>query len=196
MLVFVKKNCFRYLNPTNSSTMSKKLTIIWALAALLFAIPSSGQGLAEKAFKKQQKLEFSQNFTQKSLKPSKTALLRAVESKKNEFWNLMEENLVGSKSMVNSIFNSAPRSVTTVMSNQSKKSRRAETVDEHGVIIAPAEGVVKYYTRSGIAYYYNNKSEVWASTNQEGHVELVECADGTVYFKNPISYFQSPTNEQ
>lgn len=54
-----------------------------------------------------------------------------------------------------------------------------ETVDEHGIILAPAEGETKYYTRGGDSYYYSNGQ--WGATYQNGHVQIVECADGTVY---------------
>ncbi|MBQ9356933.1 MAG: choice-of-anchor J domain-containing protein [Prevotella sp.] len=59
-----------------------------------------------------------------------------------------------------------------------------ETVDEHGIIVAPAEGETKYYTRGGSAYQYNSSSRSSNLTVQDGHIEMVECADGTVYVKD------------
>jgi len=71
---------------------------------------------------------------------------------------------------------------------QPKKILRAETVDDHGIITAPEEGVTKYYTRTGTAFYVSNNSVY--DGDQSGIVTIVECEDaGTVYIKNPISRY-------
>jgi len=66
-------------------------------------------------------------------------------------------------------------------------SRRAATVDANGIITAPDEGEHKFYQRAGSAYYLSNNSVY--SGAQSGTVEIVECADGTVYIKNIVSEF-------
>lgn len=66
-------------------------------------------------------------------------------------------------------------------------SRRAATTDGHGIITTPDEGVHKYYTRAGGAYYPDGQSTV--HTTQTGNVEMVECEDGTVYIKDIISNY-------
>ncbi|MBQ6769290.1 MAG: choice-of-anchor J domain-containing protein [Prevotella sp.] len=71
---------------------------------------------------------------------------------------------------------------------QSKKILRAETADDHGIITAPDEGVTKYYTRTGTAFYYASGSVY--NAEQSGVVTIVECEDaGTVYIKDPISRY-------
>ena len=63
----------------------------------------------------------------------------------------------------------------------------AQTVDENGIITAPAEGVSKYYTRSGSSFYVSNNSVY--SEAQGGRIEIVECVNGDVYFKDIISHY-------
>ena len=111
------------------------------------------------------------------------AAINNIESDKAAFEKLMAENRTGSNKKINSISYGTPRPVSFT-STPSNNLRRAEAVDEHGIITAPAEGELKYYARSGAAYYNNSG---WKVTSQGGHAEVIECADGTVYFKNPIS---------
>ncbi len=59
-----------------------------------------------------------------------------------------------------------------------------EEVDEHGIIVAPADGVRKVYTRSGMSYRNIDGLE---TVSQEGTVQIVECEDGTIYIRNIIS---------
>lgn len=106
-----------------------------------------------------------------------------LQEQKVAFEKLMEQNRTGARRLVNSISFGIPRPVSFT-STSSNTSRRAEAVDEHGIITAPAEGELKYYTRTGAAYYY---SSGWSYTNQSGHAIVIECSDGTVYIKNPIS---------
>ena len=63
----------------------------------------------------------------------------------------------------------------------------AQTVDANGIITAPAEGVSKYYTRSGSSFYVSNNNVY--SEAQGGRIEIVECNNGDVYFKDMISHY-------
>ena len=54
------------------------------------------------------------------------------------------------------------------------------------IIVAPEEGVTKYYSRSGTGLAYSNGLY---SEPQAGTIEIVETADGTVYIKDIISHF-------
>ncbi len=61
-----------------------------------------------------------------------------------------------------------------------------EVTDSHGIITSPAEGTHKYYKRSGTALFYQNSK--MNSASQEGMIETVETADGTIYFKDFLSH--------
>lgn len=193
--------------------MSKKFTslLVLAAAALLLTVPTHAQ-LTKKAAKHNTELKagpLKVNDVQKVIAAKEKAtatfegqaftgamhqqvateatLLKAainkIESDKAAFEKQMEDNLKGARQLANSVSYGMPRLVSFT-STQSNNSRRAEAVDEHGIITAPAEGELKYYTREGYAYYYNSG---WKVTSQGGHAEVIECADGTVYFKNPVS---------
>lgn len=60
-----------------------------------------------------------------------------------------------------------------------------EEVDDNGIIIKPAEGEHKFYDRTGMGYYVSNQQMMVAE--QSGKIEIVECPDGRVYFKDFIS---------
>ncbi len=74
---------------------------------------------------------------------------------------------------------------------QPKKILRAETVDDHGIITAPDEGVTKYYTRTGTAFYYASGSVY--DEDQSGIVTILEAEGGKVYIKNPVSHYSQGT---
>ena len=61
-----------------------------------------------------------------------------------------------------------------------------EVVDEHGIIIAPAEGVQKTYVRTGPCYI--SQSQTVKQMEQSGTITIVECSDGTIYIKDIIAY--------
>lgn len=66
-----------------------------------------------------------------------------------------------------------------------------ETVDANGLIVAPAEGEHKFYSRQGGAWFNNSGSP--DMEDQSGYVEIVECADGTIYVKDIISHSANGT---
>lgn len=74
---------------------------------------------------------------------------------------------------------------------QTQASRRAATTDEHGIITAPDEGVTKYYTRTGKAFYVSNSSVY--SEDQSGIVTILEAEGGKVYIKDPVSHYSQGT---
>ncbi|MBQ0064078.1 MAG: DUF4957 domain-containing protein, partial [Prevotella sp.] len=73
-----------------------------------------------------------------------------------------------------------------------KKGDGSEVVDEHGIIIEPAAGDTVIYNRlaTNTCFYYNQGTKL---AYQSGTATLVECADGTVYWKDPISRYAPGT---
>lgn len=188
--------------------MSKRITSFLVIAvALLLAMPAQGQVVKKRAKASTMTQKFGP-VKPETLKKDRVAIMKAkaqnqqgqafrgnldawkivtvaeqLQEQKVAFEKLMEQNRTGARRLVNSISFGIPRPVSFT-STSSNTSRRAEAVDEHGIITAPAEGELKYYTRTGAAYYY---SSGWSYTNQSGHAIVIECSDGTVYIKNPIS---------
>lgn len=64
---------------------------------------------------------------------------------------------------------------------------KAETKDNHGIITEPGEGTVKVYTNAGGDYYVSSGSAYQGT--QSGTTQIVECTDGTVYFKDIVSTY-------
>lgn len=64
-----------------------------------------------------------------------------------------------------------------------------EVVNEYGLIMAPAAGEERTYERAGNSLVYNYMQEVCVPATQSGGLTLVECADGTVYMKQPVSCY-------
>ena len=66
------------------------------------------------------------------------------------------------------------------------RAATGELLDEHGIIVSPAEGVRKVYTRSGMNYSNDGGLQ---NIPQSGNVHIVECEDGTVYVRNILSSY-------
>ena len=85
------------------------------------------------------------------------------------------------------------RLVPALVNNLKAPSRAAgEVVDEHGIIIQPAEGELKTYERTGqgmLGEDYGDGMFLYYEA-QDGTIEVVECSDGTVYFKDLIYGYQ------
>lgn len=64
-----------------------------------------------------------------------------------------------------------------------------EVVNEYGLIMAPAAGEERIYSRSGMQLLYNYTTEESVPVSQEGGLVLVETTDGTVYMKQPVSCY-------
>lgn len=64
-----------------------------------------------------------------------------------------------------------------------------EEVNEFGLIMAPAAGEERTYERAGNCLVYNYMQEVCVPSTQSGGLTLVECTDGTVYMKQPVSCY-------
>ena len=89
---------------------------------------------------------------------------------------------------------SASRLFPTTVNSLKAPSRDAagEVVDEHGIIIQPAEGESKTYERTGqgmLGEDYGDGMFLYYEA-QDGTIEVVECSDGTVYFKDLIYGYQ------
>ncbi len=113
-------------------------------------------------------------------------------SKSGLVQNVPVKNYVGSLSKEQTKKNDAAQAelfkqFNPATASANKAPRKAETVDEHGIITAPAEGETKYYTRTGTAFYYSGGSVY--TEEQSGTVTIVEASDGTVYIKDPVTDF-------
>lgn len=194
--------------------MSKKITsFLVLLAAVLLVLPTQAQTLTKgkriniasqnvvKSFQK------ANAFTAASVQKQKDYILKADPAKqaaaekelaKAEEWintpwyemgkkakQLGYDRVVKGKAMTNRVLPIATKLVPETSPMRAKAPAKAEEKDSHGIIIAPAEGEVKHYTRSGQGYTYSN-GQVYYST-QSGDLEIVETADNTVYIKNFIS---------
>ena len=56
------------------------------------------------------------------------------------------------------------------------------------IIIDPAEGDTTYYSRSGFTFYVDEYGYT-SFDSQDGHVAVVDCGNGDVYIKDPVSKF-------
>ena len=67
-----------------------------------------------------------------------------------------------------------------------------EVTDEHGIIITPAEGQTTLYERTGQGMFGEDYGDgmFLAYEDQDGTIEMVECSDGTIYFKDIISEYR------
>ena len=68
----------------------------------------------------------------------------------------------------------------------------AEEKDEHGIIISPADGVRKVYTRSGMMYV-NDPVEGMQTKEQSGTIQIIECPNGDVYIRNILCSYPTGT---
>ena len=112
------------------------------------------------------------------------------------FKNVPVKNCIGNLSKEQTKKNDAAQAelfkqFNPATASANKAPRKAETVDEHGIITAPAEGETKYYARTGTAFYYSGGSAYTAE--QSGHVTIVETSDGTVYIKDPVTRYTQGT---
>ena len=68
-------------------------------------------------------------------------------------------------------------------------ARRAEAMNDYGIITEPDEGEARYYTISGIACSFSD--DQIQETEQSGIATVVYCADSTVYMKPIVSNYSS-----
>ena len=66
-----------------------------------------------------------------------------------------------------------------------------DEISENGIILSPAKGVHKFYSREGMSYIVVNQQV--DHSEQSGYVEVVECEDGTVYVKDLVTYYNTGT---
>ena len=188
--------------------MSKKFTIVVVLAALLLAIPSHAQVVARKKATNDQ-IATNQHLTLEASKIVKASMAKAedktmgiafrggkVRVEQNE--NVCAQNQTKEQEKISPIGEklllSRPAETWTpyvYKENSPLKTFRAsgEITDGHGIILSPAEGVEHIYSRAGKAYFVSGGSMYGG--NQSGLVTVVECPDGTIYVKNPISRYST-----
>lgn len=192
--------------------MGKKFTLsLLVFAATLLALPIQAQTTltAKKAIVSKTMLGVKSHELKKvasfaSLRKAKT-LKEAVElaklkSEKEaeigqvEFAKLWDRNLerVADKaregrSLAVSGFAYAPRFVAGASNRLT--SRRAETVDVHGIITAPADGVTKVYTNAGQGVGTADDGTLVQVDQAGTSTFIVEAADGSVYIKDVVSIF-------
>lgn len=72
--------------------------------------------------------------------------------------------------------------------------KTVEIVDEYGIITQPARGRTINYNRlaTNTSFYVKSPTTI-GLTYQSGTATMVECEDGTVYWKDPVCYFSSGT---
>ncbi|MBR4388151.1 MAG: choice-of-anchor J domain-containing protein [Prevotella sp.] len=184
--------------------MRKTITNFLVLAALVLAVPVQAQTLQKKATTK--KIETPQRLTLKSAEAVKAAQLKAADTQEGISFREAsqaeqvsaqaqarpERIPVGTTGKAVSLKGQNMRNVNITSTGRTPRKAGAaegEVTDEHGIIITPAEGESKTYTRSGEGYYASG-GYYYVST-QSGSVEIVECSDGTVYVKDIISFLET-----
>lgn len=192
--------------------MSKRFNslLFGALAALLLGAPVQAQDFATKA-------RASKNVpVAKAIQPMKKADIYASKEFSKltqQQQDVVKKNQEVSETKVTTVVNEPVKGLVERMpqmwlgkasklqfSNE-REARTAplkaprlaadETINENGIIVAPAEGESKLYTRAGYDYYYSNGQLYYGP--QSGHVEIVECEDGTVYVKDIVSTYTPET---
>lgn len=186
--------------------MGKKFTLsLLVLAAMLLALPIQAQNafVAKKALPSKvmkgihgQELKKGYTFVAKNVKEVAAQARLTAEQKAEidriELAKLWENNMERvqkgkfSRLIERSSFVKAPQLTANAISNgRLTAPKKAESVDVHGIITAPGDGVVKVYKNAGSGYYVSNQ-QVY-KTALSGTTQIVECEDGTVYFKDIIS---------
>jgi len=80
----------------------------------------------------------------------------------------------------------------TAATSGQRANRGGEVVDDHGIIVAPADGESKLYERTGQGMFGEAYDDgvFLGYEDQDGTIEIVECADGTVYIKDILCELQ------
>ena len=186
--------------------MGKKFTLsLLVLVATLLALPIQAQDaytLRKAPLSKVmkgihgQELKKGYTFVAKNVKEVAAQARLTAEQKAEinriELAKLWENNMERvqkgkfSRLIERSSFVKAPQLTANAISNgRLTAPKKAESVDVHGIITAPGDGVVKVYKNAGSGYYVSNQ-QVY-KTALSGTTQIVECEDGTVYFKDIIS---------
>ena len=124
----------------------------------------------------------------------KVALQKEMERKLSESLNghkaqFAFDKQLSKKQFVNS--HNATLSMDKAPLRAPRLGATGEVVDGNGIITSPAEGESKIYDRAGYEYYVSNQQLYYAE--QSGKAEIVECEDGTIYFKDFISTVSAGT---
>ncbi|MBR1545454.1 MAG: hypothetical protein IJ633_01475 [Prevotella sp.] len=164
--------------------MSKKFTSLLVLAtAMLLAVPTQAQ-VAKKQAPASKKFE-----AHKMVSPRKTvAMEKAVDAYKAMKASKEETQVpLRAKEDRNAFrpfaFSAVPQAPLKIL------KATGEVADAHGIITKPGDGVQKVYTRTGQGYKYASGSSTLVE--QSGEAQIVECEDGTIYFKDIVSTYAS-----
>lgn len=185
--------------------MRKTFTNLLVLAAFVLAVPVQAQTLQKKAAAK--RIETPQRLTLQSPEAVRAAQLKATDTQEGIAFRApsqlqqtpapvatqteaRQENAPAGKAV--SLKGQSMRNVNIPSTGRSPRKAGAaegEVTDEHGIIITPAAGESKTYSRSGGGYYVS--SGTLYIGEQSGSVEVVECSDGTVYVKDIVAFYES-----
>ena len=184
--------------------MSKRFNslLFSALAVVLLAAPAQAQTYAKKAVNGKGTVKMATLLPQLNIGDAvkKTAEERTVQEDRvtkesdqsvvrTAQGRQAELKLVSRAYYMNRIFGNN-RETAPVQQNVPYYAA-APTTNSYGIITSPDAGEHKFYQRGGTSYYPNN-NQIYA-TAQNGHVEIVEAADGVVYIKDPVSLYTQNT---
>lgn len=154
--------------------MSKRFTSLWVLTvAALLALPIKAQ-VVQRTAKSHAKSFFTGRIDSQSPRKDRDQKMKEALTpfQESPFMGNQEDEMLAKRNNLGAL------SFTM--------ARRAAAAGADDIIVAPEEGVTKYYCRSGTGLAYSNGLY---SEPQAGTIEIVETADGTVYIKDIISHF-------
>ncbi|MBR6981558.1 MAG: choice-of-anchor J domain-containing protein [Prevotella sp.] len=184
--------------------IKKSTSLLWMLVAVLFALPLQAQDFATKrgpskvlkanqpsTVVKKVDAPKSKDFVPEGFSfrqaGTQATTFKAPQAKDpNSKVPMTKKGLrTPNEGLFNNRTSFSPMSFTRMASPSLILNASGEEKDAHGIITAPAEGAQKVYTRSGKAYTYSNSSV--QLVDQSGNIQIVECEDGTIYFKDIVS---------
>ena len=170
--------------------IKKSTSLLWMLVAVLFALPLQAQDFSTKqAPSKVLKAKQPSSVVKKVDAPkSKEFIPEGIPFRQADGTRFT--TFTAPKAKAPKEINDKRGLLSTVLFPRLASPRlilaaNGEEVDAHGIITTPGEGVLNVYTRSGKAYVYSNGGV--QLVDQSGSIQIMECEDGTVYFKDIIS---------
>ena len=157
--------------------MGKKFTFWGMLAAMMLSIPAQSQTILKSAAPKQTTAVTQQAFKAKTSAKARKAKNMPADAAERQYAPGTNMPFTGLRAATSSVVGHSFRDIKP----------EGEEKDAHGIIVTPAKGAHSFYSRSGFAYYVSGSQ--MAVTEQTEAVEIVECAEGTVYVKDIISMY-------